>query len=141
MLRASARRAAVLDGSRSQVLCVPGRTLVDVQYVSLRRGCSTPRCAGRAPARCCCEDVARLTQHFRPAGVVVVCGLLYRVQRGVAPRAWRRLMAEHDIARAVSGAGLRASPTAWDKAGADAGQQADQVVGDLYKANALALVR
>ncbi len=50
-------------------------------------------------------------------------------------------MAEHDIGRAVSGAGLRASPAAWDKAGADAGQQADQVVGDLYEANALALVR
>lgn len=32
----SARSAAVLDGSRSQVLCVPGRTLVDVLYVSLR---------------------------------------------------------------------------------------------------------
>src|SRR5215470_11200855 len=50
-------------------------------------------------------------------------------------------MAEHDIARADSGAGQRASPTGWDKAGADAGQQADQLVGDLYEANALALVR
>ena len=49
-------------------------------------------------------------------------------------------MAERDIARAVSGAGLRASPVA-DGAGAQAGQQADQVVGDLYEANGLGLIR
>jgi RNA polymerase sigma-70 factor (sigma-E family) len=50
-------------------------------------------------------------------------------------------MAGHDIARAASGAGLRASAAAWGESGAGAGQQADQVVGDLYEANALALVR